>query len=89
MESRTIISMKIVAPGQMSHGDKGLTGWRLAENASNSRARVLRVNPKIHYCGADCRRADPFQAGETAGINGPAPGFTRGPRTLSIVDKQI
>lgn len=29
MESRTIISMKIVAPGQMSHGDKGLTGgWR-------------------------------------------------------------
>lgn len=43
-----IIAMKIVAPGQMSHGDKGLTaGWREMHRTC---APVRRVNPKIHYC---------------------------------------
>lgn len=40
--------MKIVALGQMSHGDKGLTaGWREMHRTC---APVRRVNPKIHYC---------------------------------------
>lgn len=63
--TRTIIAMKIVALGQMSHGDKGLTaGWREMHRTC---APVRCVNPKIHYCSlsraserakrADCSRA--------------------------------
>lgn len=60
--------MKIVALGQMSHGDKGLTaGWREMHRTC---APVRRVNPKIHYCSlsraserakrADCSRTGRF-----------------------------
>lgn len=51
---RVAFSVEIVAPGQMSHGDKGLTTrWRKIHRTC---APVRRVNPKIHYCSAhrDC-----------------------------------